>query len=495
MVTDEQVRLLRRKRMEGKTMEAAAAAAGMSERSARKWQEGPFPSQAKADRGWRTRPDPFVEVWTGEVVPLLEQDENGRLEAKTIFDELVRRHPGKFQEGQLRTLQRRVRDWRAISGPEREVFFPQEHAPGQMGAFDFTDCRELGVTIAGQPFAHLLFHLVLAYSGWHFVKLAFSETFEALLSGLQSAFVELGGVPAVVRLDNLSAATHELREKKGRGLTERFQAIVDHYGFLPAPIRPGRANENGVVEKGHHLVKSALQQALLLRGHRDFPSVDAYMSFVRKTIGERLHRGRESKFAEDLAAVRPLPASRLPEYTQYKVKVRKWSTINLNKRIYSVPSRLIDYEVEARLFHDVVEVWYGGKLLETMPRLRGGKMHRIDYRHIAWSLARKPGAFRAYRFREELFPTLAFRRAYDALVATRGDRADVEYVRILHLAASTMEYTVEEALEALLEDGKPFDFAAVQALAKPEEPAVPSIEVGTPDLSAYDSLLAVGGGS
>lgn len=493
MVTDEQVRLLRKKRMEGKTLEAAAAAAGMSERTARKWQVGPLPSQARPTRDWRTRPDPFAEVWQTDVVPLLEQDTEGRLEAKTIFEELRRKKPGAFAEGQLRTLQRRVRDWRAVHGPERPVIFPQAHLPGRMGALDFTDCGELRVTIAGAAFWHLLFHFILAYSGWHYVQLAFGETFEALLSGVQGALWKLGGVPEVIRQDNLSAATHELKKERGRGLTERFQAVVDHYGFESSRIQPGEAHENGVAERGHGLLKSALEQALLLRGHRDFATVEDYLAFVDEVIEEKFHRGKESLLADERAALRPLPAHRLPEYTAIRSRVRRWSTISVNGKIYSVPSRLIGHEVEARLFADVVEVRYGGKLIETMPRVRGEKGHRIDYRHVAWSLARKPGAFRAYRFREELFPTLTFRRAYDALRAARGDRADVEYVRILHLAASTMESQIDEVLGEFLKQGKPFDFAAVKALARPEEPLVPEIEIGTPDLSAYDALLAAGG--
>src|SRR5262245_709906 len=168
MVTDRQVRLLRKKRMEGKTLEAAAVAAGMSERAARKWQKGPMPSSSKPERTWRTRPDPFVDVWAADIEPLLVADEDGKLEAKTIFEELMRRHPKTFESGQLRTLQRRVRLWRAERGPVKEVFFPQDHAPGKMASIDFTHGTELGVTIAGVLFAHLFFELVLACSGWRF---------------------------------------------------------------------------------------------------------------------------------------------------------------------------------------------------------------------------------------------------------------------------------------------------------------------------------------
>jgi hypothetical protein len=493
MVTDRQVRLLRKKRMEKKTLEAAAMAADMSERTARKWQHGALPSATKTPRTWRTRLDPFVDVWAADVEPLLVGDKDGKLEAKTIFEELCRRHPDAFEAGQVRTLQRRVRVWRAERGPEKEVYFPQKHAPGRMGSIDFTHATELAVTIAGIPFVHLFFQFVLAWSGWRFVQLAFAETFEALLSGLQGALWALEGVPETVRLDNLSAATHELALTGGRNLTKRFAEVVDHYGFKASRIQPGESHENGVVEKAHHLLKSALDQALRLRGSREFGSIPDYLVFVQHVVDEKFNRSLETRLAEEHAHLASLPASRLPEYTKLTSRVRKWSTINLSGRIYSVPSRLIGHTVEARVFADVVEVRFGDKAIETMPRIRGDKGHRIDYRHVIWSLVRKPGAFAAYRYREDLFPSLVFRRAYDALRDARGDRADVEYVRILHLAASTSERSVETALAAVLERGTAFDYSAVKSLAHPDEPVIPTLSIGEPDLASYDSLLAAGG--
>lgn len=492
MVTDKQVRLLRKKRMEGKTLEAAGVAAGVTEKTARKWEHGALPSARKTPRTWRTRPDPFVDVWASEVEPLLVADKDGKLEAKTVFAELCRRHPAVFELGQLRTLQRRVRVWRAEQGPEKEVFFPQEHLPGRMASIDFTHATELAITIAGVAFVHLFFELVLAFSGWRFVQLAFGETFEALLAGLQAALWELGGVPARVRLDNLSAATHELSRAGGRTLTKRFADVVSHYGFEASRIQPGEGHENGVAEKGHDVLKGALDQALRLRGNREFGSVLEYLGFVGEVV-HRLNDGRDVKLAEERARFKPLPASRMPEYSRYTAQVRKWSTVNVAGRIYSVPSRLKGHVVELRVFADVVELRFGDKLLETMPRLRGDKGHRIDYRHVIWSLVRKPGAFAAYRYREDLFPTLVFRRAYDALREARGDRADVDYVRVLHLAASTSERTVEAALCAVLERKTAFDYAAVKALAQPDEPSIPALSIGTPNLAAYDLLLTAGG--
>lgn len=493
MVTDKQVRLLRKKRMEKQTLEGAAAAAGMSERSARKWQRGPLPSETKKERAWRTRRDPFEEVWEQEVEPLLKRDEEGKLEAKTIFEELCRKRPGEFEPGQLRTLQRHVRQWRAAQGPEREVYFQQEHVAGRMGSMDFTHATALGVTIRGELLVHLFFQFVLAFSGRRYVELAFGETYEALVKGLQNALWSLGGAPERVRLDNLSAATHELVKTGGRALTKRFAALVEHYGVEASRIRPGESHENGVAEKAHGLLKSALEQALLLRGSRDFPDVESYMAFVRRVVEDKFHRGRESLFSEERAALRPLPSSRVPEHTRLTVTVRKWSTISVSGNLYSVPSRLIGHEVEARVHADVIEVRYANKTVETMPRLRGEKLHRIDYRHVIWSLVRKPGAFAAYRFREDLFPTLVFRQAYDALRAHRGDRADVEYVRVLHLAASTGERAVEQALAALLAGGDAFDYAVVKALSHPAEPQLPALSIGEPDLKRYDALLVAAG--
>ncbi len=477
--------------MEGKSQETAAAMAGMSVRSARTWEDGALPSSAKKPRAWRTRDDPFADVWTTEVVPLLEKDKNGRLQAKTVFQELRRKYPKRYKKGQLRTLQRRVRDWRALHGPDRDVIFPQEHPPGREGAFDFTHCTALGVTIGGVALVHLLFVFRLGFSGWTWVQLAYGETFEAVASGLQGALWALGGVTEVVRHDNLSAATHELRKAGGRSLNKRFQDVLDHYGAKSTRIRPGESHENGIVEKGNDLVKTALEQALILRGHSNFVTLDAYKAFVDQVVADELNADAADKLAVERAHLKPLPSTPVPSHTVHAPKVRSWSTVRVAGRTYSVPSRLIGHTLEVRQHPDVLEAYYNGQLVETMPRLRGSADVGIDYRHVSASLVRKPGAFARYRFREELFPSLMFRMAYDALKQWRGDRADIEYVRILHLAATTMESLVETALQLLLETGKRFDYAAVKELAMPEEISVPKVHIPAPNLQAYDELLEV----
>ena len=452
-----------------------------------------MPSEKKKSRErWRNRPDPFEGVWQGEVGPLLQSDPDGELSATTILEWLEERHPGRFSRSQLRTLQRRLRDYRALHGPDREVYFQQNHPPGREAQVDFTHCGELGVTISGEPFKHLLFHLVLSHSGWRYAEVCFGETFAALVKGLQGALWELGGVPRVVRTDNLSAATHELKNSRGRAMNANYEAILAHYGVEHTRTNRCSSHENGVVEQGHRRLKNAIAQALILRGIRDFESEDEYRKFVRGVV-DRCNRLATPKLETERRHLRPLPPAPVPEYVNYRLRVRKWSTIRVVNRTYSVPSRLIGVVVDVRLYSDRIEVYYKDHLVESMERLHGTGEAQINYRHIIGSLVRKPGAFTRYRFRRRMFPTHTFRLAYDTLRGWRGERADVEYVRILHLAATTMEIEVNRTLGRLLESGLRFDYAMVRELVAPAPPPVPELKLpGKVDLRVYDRLL-VGG--
>ena len=489
MVSDAQVRLLRQKRMDGKTQAAAAATAGMSLRTAREWDTGPVPSVTKQPRDWRTRLDPFAAVWPTEIEPLLHRDRKGVLEAKLVLAELCTRYPEQFHAGQVRTLQRRFRDWRAVHGPEPEIFFEQVAVPGREAAIDFTHATELAVTIAGEPLPHLLFEFVLRYSGWTWVAVAFGETFEALVAGVQGALWALGGVPAVLRSDNLSAATHELKRSGGRDLTARFRAVLDHYGLHSSRITPGQAHENGVAEQAHRRLKSLLAQALLIRGHADFADLAAYEQFVTEVVDVWRNRAVDERVADERAHLHPLPSSPIPSYTTYAPKVRRWSTIRVAHRTYSVPARLMGHTVDVRVYADRLEVRYRGQVVQTMPRLRKEDDHRIDYRHVIGWLVRKPGAFARYRYREDLFPCVTFRRAYDRLQATHGERADVEYLRILQLAATAGEQRVLDVVTTLLHAPGRFEYVAVQVGVAPPVVAIPTLHIPLPDLRVYDTLL------
>jgi hypothetical protein len=488
MVTDAQVRLMRQTRMNGKTQAAAAAASSMSLRTAREWDTGPVPTATKQPRDWRTRPDPFAAVWLTDVEPLLRSDVKGILEAKVVLEVLRQRYPEQFQAGQARTLQRRFRDWRARHGVEPEVFFEQVAVPGREAAIDFTHGTDLGVTVAGQPLPHLLFEFVLSYSHWTWASVAFGETFEALVAGVQGAVWTLGGAPAVLRSDNLSAATHELKASSGRDLTPRFRAVLEHYGMRSSRITPGRAHENGVAEQAHRRLKALIAQALLVRGHADFADLAGYEAFVHEVVAYWRNRPAAARLAEERPALRALPAAGIPSYTIYYPVVRRWSTIRVAHRTYSVPAQLMGHTVEARVYPNVVEVHYRDHLVQTMPRLRGEDEHRIDYRHVIGWLVRKPGAFARYRYREDLYPSVTFRRAYDALERTHGERADVEYLRILQLAATAGEAQVGAVLAAVLDQVGDFDYVTVQTQVAPPVLTVPVIRIPTPDLTVYDAL-------
>src|SRR5262245_37075304 len=277
MVTDQQVRRLMKFVTGGEPLRRAAMKAGMDEKTARKYRRlGKLPSESRAPRTWRTHADAFAAVWP-EVLALLQV--NPGLQAKTLFEELQRRYPGQFQDGQLRRFQRKVKVWRATEGPPKEVFFPQHHEPGELAASDFCHLTGLGISIAGRPFPHLLYHFVLTYSNWETGSLCFSESFESLSAGLQQALFELGGVPKRHSTDSLSAAVHALDGVEG--FVRRYEALLSYYRIVGEAIQPGRAHENGDVEQRHHRFKVALDQALMLRGSRDFESRAAYEQIGR----------------------------------------------------------------------------------------------------------------------------------------------------------------------------------------------------------------------
>lgn len=494
MVTDAQVRRLKRLSKTEKTQELAAAKAGMDVKTARRYlADGRLPSERKAERDWRTRADPFDQVWE-EVRRQI--DANPGLEAKTLFQALQRQYPGRFADGQLRTLQRRIKRWRATEGPGREVFFAQKHVPGRLGQSDFTYMNELGITIGGQSFPHLLYHFVLTYSNWEDVTLCYSESFESLSQGLQNALWKLGGVPLEHRTDRLSTAVNNMSDEKE--FTARYEGLLRHYRMGGQKIQTGKANENGDVEQSHHRLKRAVEQALLLRGRRDFASVADYQEFLRRLLAQ-LNAGRRERLAVEMQYLRALPERRLESAKREKVRVDSGSLIYVDRNAYSVNSRLIGEWVEARLKVETVEVWCAGRKVEELPRLRGRGKHRVDYRHIIDWLVRKPGAFENYRYRDELFPTSRFRMVWDALREVAPLRANRHYLAILHLAAQEGEARVDEALRGLLEAGEigegKLTAEAVGALLRQETSVPPATDIVVAEvtLASFDELLGAGG--
>ena len=400
--------------------------AGMDEKTARQYLRlGRLPSQIKGPQTWRTRPDPFAEVW-GEVLGFLDLD----------------------------------------AGLE-ETFFPQIHEPGDLSEMDFTWMNALGVTIQKQRFDHLIFHFVLTYSNWETGTVCFSESFESLSLGLQNALWELGGVPKKIRTDQMSAAVHQ--ECRPDEFTAHYRALLRHYGLEGAKTRVDAAHENGDVEQRHHRLKRMVDQALRLRGSRDFETRGDYEAFLRTLFG-RANRGRRPRVEEELRVLSRLPERRLDDFRPYRLQVSPFSTIRVKRNTYSVESRLIGEEVTVRLYGEHLDVLYGQKLVERIPRLRGEHRHRIDYRHIIDWLVRKPGAFEHYRYRDDLYPTTRFRMAWDILAKKKPTRAVKEYLEILHLAAKESETGVDDAIRAILDAGADVSVEAIQTLLRTAAP-------------------------
>lgn len=474
----------------------AAMKAGMDRKTARKYVDGgKLPSELTTQRDWRTRVDPFEEHWSEVVERLASTPE---LEAKTLFEALQVEHPERYEDGQLRTLQRRIRWWRAAHGPDQEVSLAQQHRPGEAAQTDFTHTGELAVTIAGELFVHMLCVLVLPYSNWQWATVCLSESMVALRKGVQRALFQIGRVPEWHQTDNSTAATHRIADDlvarvdgSKRPFNAEYVALMAHLGMKPRTIGIGESEQNGDVEASNGALKRRLEQALLLRSSRDFESVAAWQAFVDE-VARKANKNRGRRVGEELAAMRELAVTKLPEYVVEDAIVSDWSTIRIKHCAYSVPSRLIGSWVRIRIFEDKIEVYFADEIQLACDRLHGRGLRRIDYRHVIKSLVRKPGGFARYVYREEMFPSVAFRRAYDAIQSPhRGTKGDLEYLRILDLAASTMESDVTLALEMLLSETATITAAAVKALIASTADAiqVPMLEQPMPDLAVYDQLL------
>lgn len=491
MVSDHQVRKLKKMLSNKKTLRESALKAGIDEKTARKYRKtGEMPSESKTEHTWRTRDDPFEDVWE-EVRQMLNIAP--ALEAVTVFEYLQDRYPDDFTDGQLRTLQRKIKRWRATEGHSKEVMFTQEHHPGRLAQSDFTHMSDLGVTIARQPFGHMLYHLVLTKSNWETGSVCFSESFESLSEGFQRAIWELGGIPEFHQTDSLSVAVNQ--DGNPEQFTRRYAALMDHYGVKPKRINPGEAHENGDVEQSHFRLKKAIDQRLMLRGSRDFTDRDDYERFLREIFTQR-NRRRAKQIALETPFLGPLPARKIDSFKEIRTVVSRSSTIVINKNIYSIDSRLIGESVKVKVFAEYLEVWYAQKCRERIPRLRGERKHRIQYRHVIDSLVRKPGAFENYKYKQDMFPSTRFRMVYDGLMKTKTARsAAKEYLSVLNLAAKESESLVDEAIRILLHTGtRIIDSTAVNeaftVLKTANQPPKVAVRIASVDPSIYDTLLS-----
>ncbi len=456
-------------------------------------QDHRLPSQKKSPRA-RRRPDPLRAVWDDEIVPMMKATPG--LRSIAIFGEMLLRHP-ELGEGVRRTMERRIRSWRALHGPDQEVMFRQIHEPGQMGLSDFTDMGDIDIRVASQPLDHRLYHFRMVYGGFEHAHVVLGgESYVALAEGLQNALWALGGAPREHRSDSLSAAFRNLDDAAAEDLTTRYEALCAHYGMTPTRNNTGVAHENGSIESSHGHLKKAVADAVLLRGSHDFDDLAAYRRFIDEIIGRRNARIAK-RIDVERAVLLDLPARRTADFEEVIVPVTSSSSFTLRKVLYSVPSRLIGHRLRVRLFDDRLEVFIGGTHLMTLTRGRsqpcGKRGHVVDYRHVIHSLRCKPMALLNLVYRDQLFPRIAYAKTFDALLAAQSPRSAckimVELLAMAHERACEAE--LAEHLTADLDAGRLPDIKMLRALFKPDGQAVPDVVIKLTPLSDYDELGTV----
>lgn len=474
-------------------IEVAAAKADFSRSTGYRIAHDPqLPSQ-KAQPRERRRPDPLEAIFDAEVVPLLKEAPG--LRPVAIFEEMLRRYP-ELSPGIRRTLERRIRSWRALHGAEQDVIFRQVHEPGRLGLSDFTDMSSLGVTIGGQPVAHLLYHFRLPWSGFeHGHVILGGESFVALAEGLQNALWSAGGAPHQHRTDSLSAAFRNLDADAAADLTRRYDALCAHYRMTPTRNNRGVAHENGAIESAHGHLRAAIRDALLMRGGAEFASLADYRAFVDEIVGRR-NAAHGKRIAAERAYLQALPSNRTTDFEEVIVTVSSTGGFTLRKVFYTVPSRLIGHRLRVRLFDDRLDIFVGGTHLLTLPRGRAqasGKHDQVvSYHHVIHSLRRKPMALLNFVYRDKLFPRAAYRRAFEALMAQLPEKmackVTVELLALAHDRGCERELGVE--IETVLAAGLLPDPVALRRRFGPDPSDLPTVSVAQVGLESYDALVA-----
>lgn len=488
MITLKQFRRLLEKYAQTQTMSISALKAGVDPKTARKYVHAQQPpQQMQKPHTWRTRPDPLAPIWPKAEQMLSDAPE---LESKSLFEFFLGQPDSGLQPAHLRTFQRRVRYWRGTQGPQQEVYFAQRHDPGLAMQLDWTNANELEVTIGGIPLEHLLCHCVLPYSDWGWATRCQSESFLSLVSGLQAGLGRMGKKPRYLGTDHSSAATHEISPGAGqRAFNPDYLDVCQHYDVSPVTINVACPHEHGDVESQNRHLKRRIKQHLLLRGSRDFMSEAAYDAFLVQVL-EMANRTRQTRFAEELAVMGPLPPTRLAEYQEVEALVGRHSTIRVKKVTYSVPSRLIGQRLRVEVHESVLKVALGRQKVLELPRARG-RGAVINFRDVVGPLLRKPGAFLNYQHREQLYPTVAYRAGYDRLVQDHGQRPGViEYLHLLNLAVEYTVERVEAAMAPWMAGARKWRASDVRAALAPSGVEVPCVAVLSPELASYDRLLS-----
>lgn len=483
-VTNQQVMRLRQM-VHKYNQEVAAAKSGMNVKTARKYLvSNKMPCELKKERHWKTRSNVFEPVWS-EIESMLVKAPG--LQSKTILTHLIGKQPDQFNDRHERTLQRLIRKWHASNGSNNNVIFNQTIRAGKQSQSDYTSMNEVDIRIKGDRLEHLLFHFILPYSRWEFVSICYSESFNSLSKGYEEAVWALGYVAPEHRTDNLSAASKRVGKK--RSTTDSWKEFMRHYQVSPTRNNPGESHENGSIEKSHDLLKRDIRQQLMLRGSNDFSSLTEYEAFLR-TIVTRRNDTRLIKLREEISLLKPLPDKKYYAPELLELVVSKSSTIRIKQVTYSVPSRLIGYNLRAYVYQGEIKLYYGMQLVQSMPEIDKSRAKAvINYRHIIASLVRKPGAFENYHYRESLFPALCFREAYDVLIKTYPVNGVKQYLQILHMAAIGSESDTQSAIEILLDQNITPTIERIKDLLDSKHKQEVVVHVREPIVSQYDLLL------
>ena len=495
-VTKQQIGVYMSSIKEGLTQTTSAAKAGFSERTGRRILKQGGHAPPGTSRHWRTRNDPFADVWESELVPLLRKESG--LQAVTLLEYLQQQYPEHYPDKLLRTLQRRVKTWRVLEGPGKEVMFRQTHEPGQMGLSDFTHLKGVTITVRGQVLAHQLYHFRLAYSGWCDVKIILGgESYTALAEGLQHALTKLGGVPSEHRTDSLSAAFKNLSQDERVDITARYKAFCEHYGMVASRNNPGRGHENGSIESPHGHLKQRIKQALLIRGSYDFDRIEDYQYFLDK-VSAKINRRNKTKVAAELLHLKATPVQKAADYTEVYVRVTSSSTVSVSRILYTVPDRLIGERLVVHLFddrlvffHGIVEVF---RLVRTYPPPGNRRGKCINYRHIIKWLAKKPMAFKGLQFRDELLPTEDWRRIWSYLSNHLESRQACKLIVGALKLAADFDCETEVATYCLvaIEQGRTPDLPELQKHFGRKSAPIPKQNIKQHDLATYDVFIHFG---
>jgi|SaaInlStandDraft_2_1057019.scaffolds.fasta_scaffold28974_2 hypothetical protein len=490
MVTDDQVLALWKEFKKLKVIKIVALKTGMDRKTASKYiKQKILPSETCHDRNWRTCPDKLKDIW-----PIAEEflKETPDIEAKALFEHLLETYPKLINEGQLRTFQRRIKQWRVECGDSQEVYFDQRTIPGKMAQLDWLDMNKFAIEINGKIFKHKLSHFTLNHSNIESASICRSESILSIKKGLRNFLYRVvGKAPQILQVDNSSAATHRpCKDKKKRVFNDEYIQILDYYGIKAQKTNIASPNENGVVESQNGHLKNKIKQALTIRGSKCFNNLNDYESFINIVI-DKANTKRKFKLEEEFSQLIEIPTRPLPEYQEEYIFIRNRSTANIKKVTYSVPSRLIGTKLKARIYEHKIDLYSGNRCVFSMPRVLGDRGVVIDYRHIIHSLMRKPGAFENYKYREELYPTKNFKKAWDLLSKSKTDRqATIEYLRILKLAADSLEEDVDIALEFILsDDNTALNINSITELVVAERKTIIDPMELIPNLNIYDELF------